>query len=285
LVASDALNDKSFSTGYQSSYWRYNGDAVGQNAPYSYSEDTNGFHIGVQAVTAGTYAGFYAVTPQTTAQLFHAVITEPVRTIPSYVFNTALYVQTGDGSVNYVSCGAQTTAGGTAWSVWEATGDTTQATTFTQLWLDTSPNQSLNRSCTIITNGSNSLTVYLDNAQVFMSTTLQLKMPSPFIAFVECQTSYSGQMLTGTFEDFYVSTTPVLTVNNLPSTASSVQLVDSQGNVMTAQVSNGVAVFDLGGKHFPFSASIVVKDSAGNTIVASGTLSLVGGDVYTIVAS
>jgi hypothetical protein len=285
LVAHDPLNDASIKTGDTSRYWRYGGSAAAQNAPYSYSEDSSGFHIGVQAVAPGTYAGYYAVSPLTTAQLFHATIQEPVRTIPQNVFNTVLYVQSGDGSVNYVTCGAQTTAGGTAWSVWAATGDTTQATSFTQLWLDTSPNQSLTRSCTIITNGSNYLLVYLDNAQVFMSNTLSLKMASPFLAFLECQTSYAGQMLSGTFTDFYVSTTPTLTVTNLPPTASSVQLVDSLGNVISAPVSNGVAVFDIGGKTFPFSASIIVKDSSGSTIVASGTLSLVGGDTYTVVAS
>ena len=159
------------------------------------------------------------------------------------------------------------------------------ATTFTNLWTDTSPNQPLTRSCTIITNGNNDLTVYLDNAQVFMSTALHLEIASPFMAFLECQTSYAGQMLTGTFEDFYVSTTPILTVTNLPSTASSVQLVDSFGNVVSAPVANGVAVFDIGSKTLPFSASIVAKDATGNTIVASGILSLVGGDTYTIVSS
>jgi hypothetical protein len=273
------------STGYQSKYWHYGGSAVAQNAPYSYSEDSSGFHIGVQAVAPAKYAGFYAVSPYTAAQLFHAVIHEPVQTIPQNVFNTALYVQSGNASVNYVFCGAQTTSSGTVWSVWQATGNITMATSFTQLWSDPSPNQPLTRSCTIITNGNNYLSVYLDNALRFMSTTLHLKMSSPFIAFLECQTSYAGQMLTGTFEDFYVSTTPTLTVTNLPSTASSVQLVDSLGNVMTAPVSNGVAVFDIGGKTFPFSASIIVKDSTGSTIVASGTLSLVGGDTYTVVAS
>ena len=33
-----------------------------------------------------------------------------------------------------------------------------------------------------------------------------------------------------------------------------------------------MAVLDIGGKTFPFSASIIVKDSSGSTIVASGTL-------------
>jgi len=288
LVAHDSLTDASFQKPATSNYWTYYGDAVAQGAPYTYSEDTSGFHIGVQAVAAGKYAGFYALSPLTTAQVYHATIHEPVQTIPTDVFNTALYVQTGNGLVNYVSCGAQTTRDGTVWSVWWATGDTTQATNFTPLYIDPAPNQPLTRSCTIITNGSNYLSVYLDNTNVFMSTTLNLQIPSPFEAFLECQTSYAGQLLSGTFTDFYISTNTLLTVTNLPSTASSVQLVDSVGNVMSAQVSNGVAVFDLGGKTIPFSASMVVKDSSGNTIVASdpsNPFRLVGGDTYTVVAS
>jgi hypothetical protein len=104
LIVYDPLNNITMKTGDTSRYWRYGGSAQGQGAPFSYSEDTQGFHIGVRAKAPGMWAGFYAVTPLITAQLFHAVITEPVRTIPDGVFNTALYVQTGDGSINYVTC-------------------------------------------------------------------------------------------------------------------------------------------------------------------------------------
>jgi hypothetical protein len=298
LIASDPLNNVDMTQQQlqsQNKYWTYNGSAWGEGAPFSFNENTSGhhagFHIGVQALTNGRYAGFFAVTPMTSGQVFHAVITEPIRTTPptlQVVFNSALYVQTGNGSINYVSCGATTTNGGTMWGIWEATGNTTVAKTLKNLWTDPSPNQPLTRSCTIVTNGSNSLTVYLDNVNVFSSTTLNLQMPSPFQAFIEVQTSYAGQMFTGTFTDFYASTTPSLTVTNLPSSASSVQLVDSLGNVMVASVSNGVAVFDLGGKTIPFSASIVVKDASGNTIVASdpsNPFRLVGGDTYAFVSN
>jgi hypothetical protein len=289
LVAYDPLNNVTLTQAQLQSrnkYWTYGGSAQAQGAPFAISEDPQGFHVGVQAKAEGKWAGYYALTPLTNAHVYHAVITDPVRTTPQNIFNTALYVQTGNGLINYVYCGAQSTTAGTTWEVWSATGNVTMATTFTQLWADTSFNQPLTRSCTIVTNGSNSLTVYLDNAQVYSSNTLNLQMPSPFMAFIESQTSYAGQMLTGTFTDFYISMTESLTVTSLPSNASSVQLVDSGGNViMTSSVSNGVAVFDIAKYPFPLYASVVVKDSSGSTIVASGVLPLVGGDTYAVVAS
>jgi hypothetical protein len=289
LVAYDPLNNVTKSQAQlqaTSRYWVYGGSAQPQNAPYQFNEDPQGFHIGVQALASGKYAGFYAVTPATTAQVYHAVITEPSQTIPTDVYNTALYVQTANGSINYIFCGAQTLPSGVTWSVWSATGDTTQAKTFTQLWYDPSPNQPLTRSCTLVTNGKNYLVVYLDNSQVYQSSSLNLQMPSPFIAFLEVQTSYPGQMLIGTFTNFYVSTTTSLTVDNLPSGASSVQLVDQSGSILASSpVSNGVAVLDIARYAFPLSASIVVKDSGGGTIVASGVLSLVGGDRYGVVTA
>jgi len=288
LVARDPLNNVTMSQQQlqaSSRYWRYGGDAVGLNAPYQFNEDPQGFHIGVQATASGKYAGFYAVTPPSNAQVYHARITEPVQTIPSDVFNAALYVQTGNGSVDYVFCGPQTTASGTTWSVWQATGNSTMAKSFTQLWFDPTPNQPLTRSCTLVTNGANYLAVYIDNSLVYQSSALKLSMPSPFIAFLEVQSSYAGQMLSGTFTDFYATMGPAVTVDNLPAGAATVQLVDSFGNVITSSpVSNGIAVLDIGRYPFPLPASIVVNDSTGGTLASSGPLTLWGGDRYGVVA-
>ncbi len=46
-------------------YWKYDGSAVAEKAPYSFNEDLQGLHIGVQAVSSGKWAGFFAVTPNT----------------------------------------------------------------------------------------------------------------------------------------------------------------------------------------------------------------------------
>jgi hypothetical protein len=288
LVAFDPLNNvtKDQATLQSTSrYWRYGGSAQVSGAPYAFNEDQQGFHIGIQAKADGQWTGYYAVTPPTNAQVFHAIITEPVQTIPTYIFNSALYVQTANGLVNYVSCGAQTDSSGTYWSVWQASGDTTQAKTFTQLWADPTPNQPLTRSCAIVTNGSNYLAVYLDNSLVYSNNALSLQMPSPFIAFIEVQTSSASQMLYSTYTDFYSTTGTAVTVDNLPAGASSVQLVDQSGNVMlSAPVSNGVAAFDIGKFTFPITASIVVRDSSGTTLASSSLLSLWGGDRYGVVA-
>jgi len=288
LVVRDPLNNVTMTQQQLQTtnrYWKYDGSARGEGAPYSFSEDTQGFHVGAQALTDGKYAGFFAVTPNISAQVFHANITGPGQTIPNDVFNTALYVQTWNGSIDYVSCGSMTLASGTYWGVWSATGNSTMAKTSTQLWEDTTPNQPLTRSCTIITDGKNYLSVYLDNTNVYQSASLNLQMPSPFQAFIEVQSSYPGQMLSGTFKDFYVSTITGLTVDNLPAGASSVQLVSPSAVVlMSSPASGGVAILDIGRFHFPLSASIVVKDSSGNTIVASSVLSLTGGDRYGVVA-
>jgi hypothetical protein len=288
LVVHDPLNNVTMTQAQLQStnrYWKYDGSARGENAPYSFSEDTQGFHIGVQALADGKYAGFFAVTPNIAAQVFHAVITGPAQTIPNDVYNTALYVQTWNGSIDYVSCGSMTLSSGTYWGVWSATGNSTMAKTSTQLYEDTTPNQPLTRSCTIVTDGKSFLSVYMDNVNVFQSNTLNLQMPSPFQGFIEVQSSYPGQMLSGTFTDFYASTTTALTVDNLPAGAASVRLVDQSGLVIASSPSsNGIATLDIARFHYPLSASIVVKDSSGNTMVASSVLSLTGGDRYGVVA-
>src|SRR5713226_4912207 len=85
LYASDPLNNETRTQQQLQAnpgYWTYGGDAPAENAPYAFYKDTQGLHIGVQAPSAGTYTGFYAVTPNTNAMLFHAVITSPLSTIP-----------------------------------------------------------------------------------------------------------------------------------------------------------------------------------------------------------
>jgi hypothetical protein len=288
LVVRDPLNNVTMTqTQLQTTnrYWKYDGSARGEGAPFSFSEDTQGFHVGVQALADAKYAGFFAVTPYISAQVYHANITGPARTIPNDVYNAALYVQTWNGSIDYVSCGSMTLPSGTYWGVWSATGNSTMAKTSTQLWEDTTPNQPLTRSCTIVTDGMKYLAVYLDGANVYQNNQLNLQMPSPFQAFIEVQSSYPGQMLSGTFTDFYVSTITGLTVDNLPAGASTVQLVGPSNVVLTSSAaSNGVATLEIGRYHFPLAARIVVKDASGNTIVASSLLSLIGGDRYGVVA-
>ena len=265
--------------------YTWQGSAQGYpNAPYNYSEDSQGLHIGVQAPAPGAYAGFFGTKNFNTGDVFHAVITAPSRTIPSDDYNVGIYVQTGNGPIDYIFCGPDTSSSGTFWGVTIATSNNNNsATNYNNVYVDTSANQPLTRSCTVVTDGNNLLKVYIDNSLVYSTTSANLGYSRPLEMYLEVESSYNGQELYGTFTDFYVTTSTTLTVNGVPSGVSSVQLVSSSGTVLaTSAVTNGVATFDLGPYTYPVSASIVLKDSSGGTVASSGTFNLYGGDVYTV---
>ena len=288
LYASDSLNNQTMTQDQllaSSTYWVYGGDAPGENAPFSYYEDTQGLHIGVQAPSNGTYAGYYAVTPNTNAMLFHAVITSPVSTVPYGEFQNGLYVQTTQAPVNYVTCVSITDNLGTVWAIVHTYGSPFGSLVFDTLWVDTSTNQPLTRDCTIITNGHNYLKVYLDGNMVYTSNTLALGMPAPFNAFLEPQTSYDGQQLFGTYNDFYSALGENIKIVNTPSSASTAKMVDSFGNTLASTpVILGNATIDIGRYHLPENANIQVLDS-GNVQLASSPVAetVYGGDVYSVV--
>ena len=285
LVASDSLTNETMTqqqlqTG--SGYWAYSGDAPAEKAPYSFSRDSQGLHIGVQAPSSGTWAGYFAESPNTNGVLFHSVITTPVRTVPSQNYENGMYVQTSNGKINYVTCVSLTNTQTTSWAVIDTLGTTTQATKFTVLWMDNSANQPLTRDCTIITNGQNYLKVYLDGTMVYNKNNLKLQMPAPFNTYLEPETSYSGQLLSGTFQDYYVASAETIKIINNPSNAARADIVDSTGNILSSgQVSGGTATIDVGKYHYPLSANIKVYDSS-NNLIASGPANIYGGSVYSV---
>src|SRR5487761_268985 len=242
LIASDPLNQTlSQSQLSSSNYWRFSGDAIGRHAPYRFYENSSGLHIGVQSPGNGTYAGFLALSPNTNFALAHVKLSTPVETIPSGRFESGLYVQTANGDINYVTCTSVTTSSGTNWEVVSALGNTNQATSYNVLWVS-GPGLPLTEDCTIVTNGQNYLKVFLNGVLVFSSTTLSLNIPPPFQAYLEPESSYSGAKLNATFENYYITSGEKLTVNGLPTNASSVQLVNSTGTLLaSAPVSCGSA--------------------------------------------
>ena len=287
LIGSDSLTDETLTKEQllaNPRYWSYDGSAVAQNAPFDLFKNSQGLFIGVKAVSNGNWAGYFAVTPNTDAALFHSVITTPVRTIASNFYENGLYVQTSNGLINYVTCVSVTSSFGTVWAVASAMGDINQATQFKVYWVDTSPNQPLTRDCTIITNGNNYLKVYLDNVLVYESNNLDLQMPPPFNAFLEPQTSYAGQMLDGTYKDYYATSDENIKVTNNPPLADSVKLVDPAGKVIaSAPVVSGTAILDIGKNHMPLNAYIKVYSST--NIQLSSTKSpenMYGGDAYSV---
>ncbi|CUR52276.1 exported protein of unknown function [Nitrosotalea devaniterrae] len=287
LVVSDSLTNETMTKDQllaNQQFWHYGGSATVNNTPYDISRDPQGFHIGVQSYNDGNWTGFYGVTPSSNAVLFHAVVTTPVQSVPTTndFYENGLYVQTGSQNVNYVTCFADTGTAGTVWAIVSATGNVNGATNFNVLWVDQSANQPLTRDCTIITNGNNYLKVYLDGMMVYTSNTLNLQMPGPFIAFLEPQTSYPGQMLYGTYKDYYSTTDENVKVTNNPSNAVRVDIISPSGTVIASgAVNSGVATISIGQYHYPMAATIKVYDS-GNNVIAStaNVVNMFGGDVY-----
>lgn len=289
LLASDPLNNETETEQQLKAnpgYWTYGGDAPNENAPYDFFRDLLGLHIGAQAPQDGIWAGYYAESQNTNGMLFHAIVNTPV----SFVSNTTnpewyengLYVQRASLPVNYVTCFSLSGAWGIEWVVASVTGNNNQAVNETTLWVDNSTNQPTTRDCTIITNGTNYLKVYLDGNMVYTSKKLNLQMPEPFNSYLEPQSSYAGKLLNGTYTDYYATAGEYVKVIGLPSSATRADLVDSQGNVLaSASVTSGSAVIPVGAFDFPLQTSILAYDSS-NSLVAEtpGLQKIYGGDTY-----
>src|SRR5438445_1825374 len=288
-VASDPLNKTANQQQLTANpgIWTFDGSAKAAGIPFFYNENAQGLHIGVKASAPGKWIGFYASTQATVTPfptLFHALITAPSRTIPSDFFNAGIYVQNAGANLNYVFCGETTSTTQTQWQVAEATGNATQATKTTVLYTDPAANQPLTRECTIVTNGSNYLEVFIDHNLVYRSTTLKQNMTTPFIFFLETQLSYSGQVLYASFSNFYDTPGEGVVVNNIPAAATAVQIVDPFGTVLaTAPVNSGTATLSIGQFTFPLKGKIIVLGQ-GNVVLASspGVVSIYAGDVYSI---
>lgn len=294
LVANDPLNNQT-ETKQQvladTRYWTYYGTAVDEkNTPYDIYKDSQGMHIGEPGPNPlvfgdGSYSGYYAVSPDTSALLVHATLTATDQPVLHNDFQNQLEIMTTNGIVNYIDCGAITGPDGTYWTVVHGYGDSSEAYNFDTLWLDTSQNQPLTRDCTVITNGDNYLRVYVDNVQVYSSNTLALNMPQPFNYYLQTMNSYYNQMRYGTFQDYYVTTDEYIKVINNPSNAATVKMVDSLGNTLASgSILDGSATLDVGKYNFPLESTITVYDS-NNSIIASSPALVYGGDVFSLGSS
>jgi len=278
-VQSGLLAEDSLTTGNYGTWFLY-GDAVQQNAPYKYSEDSQGLHIGIQAAKQGQWAGFYAMSPNTAGMVFHAVLTLPFTSVPSGEFNTGLYVQTSTAHINYITCAADATPSGYGWAVVYTTGNSVSAQKFTTVYSQTGGPTT--RDCTIITNGQNFLEVYLDGQLVFSSTTLNLQMPSPFNSYLEVESTYAGGMLFGTYGDYYATTTYNVQVQNAP--AGDTAEIDDSSNTMLVSAtvgSGGSTNLDTGRYHLPINGYVRVYDPTHNLVAStSGAGPIWGGDAF-----
>ena len=289
LVVSDSLTNETLNKQQLLSnprYWTYGGSAQVLNTPYDIFKDPQGIHIGVQSLQNGTYTGFYAVTPNTNAMLFHAVITTQPTTLPIMTdfYENGLYVQTaGIPNVNYVTCTSDTSFWGTSWAIIWATGNPFGITDY-KVFNVTSTADPTTADCTIVTNGNNFLKVYIDGRLVYSNSTLNLQMPGPFNAFLEPQTSYPSQMLYGTYKDYYSTTDEKVKVTNNPPLAANVKLVDSSGKVLaSSNVVSGTATLVIGQYHMPLAAYIKVYESNGIQLASTqAPVNIFGGDTYSV---
>ncbi len=109
-------------------------------------------------------------------------------------------------------------------------------------------------------------------------------MALPFNTYLEPQTSYAGQMLVGSYRDYYATTSENLKVTNLPSNSARIDLIDVSDNVITSMpTSSNVSVINIGKYHFPLVAGIKIYDS-NNIVIASSSnpVNIFGGDTYSV---
>lgn len=278
LVSSGKLAQDSLTTG-NTSYWIFGGDAVTEGAPHSYSEDSQGLHLGVQAVQPGVWAGFYAVSPATEGMLFHALLTLPYSSLASESFNTGLYVQTSSNNVNYITCAASVDSTGYNWSVVYTTGLPTNAVVFNTVYSQSNSGP-LTRDCTIITNGSNFLEVYLGGQLVYSSGSLLLNMPAPFNSYLEVQTTNSLAQHYASYANYYATTSQNVGLINGPA-GGTIRVADSSGRSLGQATisSSGSADIDVGSQLLPISGSVTVYNPDG-TVDGSYSGQIWAGDVY-----
>ena len=268
--------------------WTLYGSAIARKAPIDVYENTvDGLSLGIKTADKGKWAGYFAMTRDDYASLFHAVLTLPAKLPEDMRFSTGLYVQTSIiyGNINYVACIGESGPLGYDWTVQSGTGNTIDVTQEHDLVTsNVTLNEPLTKDCTIVTNGDNDLKVYLDHKLVYSSDKLNLQMPRPFNSYLEVQTTYSKDNLYGKFKDYYSARGENVTVINAPigGSAKIVETAPAGGLLAYAPIDqHGVANLNIGQYHFPLTAQIQIFDS-NNKIVTSTApdTALYGGDVY-----
>ena len=270
--------------------WYFYGSAFGHKAPITSYERPDGLLLGLKAANEGQWVSYYAMSPETDATVFHAIITTPYKLIDGRgILQTGLYIQTSIryGHVNYVSCGSRVSASGVFWQAVQTFGNYTQATKYTTLWANKSSNQPLTRDCKIVTNGNNFLEIYVDNNLVYSNDKLNLQMPAPFNSYLELTTPSSDMMRYGLFNNYYSVHDVNLKLINAP-VGGYVKIIGKSNQLLASTPINDAGVADLNIiKHsFPLNGIIRVYDST-NKIVASTakSVSIFGGDVYGLTPS
>jgi hypothetical protein len=262
--------------------WNFTGDAPHEHAVWAFAENSTGLHISIRAVNSSQWAGFFAKTNNTYAHVFHAVISLPYTTIPSNSFNTGLYVQTSTPIVNYVACIASVSPAGYYWAVLYTQGARTRAVAFHKLFEQAGG--PLTRDCTIVTNGQNTLEVYLDGQRVYSNDTMNLQMPAPFNAYLEVESICTKAVLVGTYRNFFEATSQVVHVNGVPRGGSAEIVNPKTGRPLVDAVagSNGSVDLNVMALQMPINGSLRVLGPRGNVLAESGEQQIWPGDSYQV---
>src|SRR3989454_793942 len=288
LVSSDSLI-----TGDMSN-WLLAGDAVAANAPHSGTEDSSGLHIGILTTAEGTWHGFEAISPLTTAQLFHAKINLPTAkpTTTGGAVDMDLYVQQEmfqNPHIDAIGCGATIYSDKVDWKTVVQQGNDKAVTSVQTVYLNSDPHPTT-RDCTFVTDGHTMLKSYIDGQQVFSSNSVNPNMTKPFQSYLELQTNSkspsAGQSYIGTFTDYYATTSDSIKVINAQA-GSIVKVINAtSGSTLASSTtdSSGTALVDVGKYHMPINANVVVYDSTGTNLLDStvAPAGIYGGDVYNV---
>src|SRR5207302_155696 len=172
-------------------------------------EDSEGLHIGVQPPSSGTWVNYYAASQFVNAQAFHSTMTIPYTSTGDGVFNPGFYVEGSDYTA-IVGCQPYADTTGYYWTL----GQTDDAgSTWTTLYISSPSSLPQTQDCTVVTNGSNYLQVYLGGTVIFSSSSMSLNMPSPIRVFFQDDTSSSG-MRYATFANYYAMASDKVKVTN-----------------------------------------------------------------------
>jgi hypothetical protein len=288
LVSSGLVASDSLTTGNTAS-WSFGGDAASQpGAKYAYSEDSQGLHIAVQPAASGTWSGYYAVSGNASATLFHAVVTLAYASVPDNGFNTGIYVQTWNNDfIDYIGCLGVAVPQGYYWTVVQAYGVVVGSQMINTLYQSPLNSGPLAQDCTIITNGNNYLKVYLGGNVVVDRNNMTLNMPEPEQVYLEPQSSTASSVLTGTYMGYYATAQEGVTVTNAP-TGGTAEIIDASNNVLASApvAANGSATMLVGKYSLPLSANIEVFDSSNDLVGSTATpVTIWGGDIYSVAST
>ena len=126
------------------------------------------------------------------------------------------------------------------------------------------------------------LKVYLSNTLVYSSNSLSLKMPPPFNAYLEVETSVSNATMWAKYTNYYDTLNDTLVVQNVPA-GDTAKLLGA-GNIAlgsgTAGANGTATIKNLGQYDMPISASLEVLGPNSTVLATTGPSSFWGGDIY-----